>query len=939
MLTSRNLLALCLVSLFLTLSACDSTPPVQMSTLTTTVTLNTGKDIAPSDAVPLRGANLPMTLAATPDGQFTIICGMGYREALWAVRTADAQVVSQTDFAAHVERQRAGPQTEEQPTKVDSRHNADRPQTNGLYYGIVATNNTVYAAQGGHDAIAVLSLSPTGQLMLTDTIRAQRNDFPAGLALDQHGLLYVSNNSSGGNPDPYRTPASMAIYDPATKTELGRYVFESTGNTSNYPLAITVLRNGSKTFVASERDGTVYSLNTTDPTHPTLNKIIPTGSHPDALLLNKDESRLFVANSQSDTVSVIDTASDKLIATILLRPDAVRGLPGVTPTSMALSPDERTLYVTLSDMNAVAVVDTDSQRILGMIPAGDYPSAVLAGSDRLLVVNAKGHKAHNPNPTYNPFTRKIDRDSYILSVILGDVQSMPISSAAKLPEQTQLVMTANHFNRLTPPTPATAPAIGAAFGKIKHVIYIIKENRTYDQVLGDDARGNGDASLALFNEKVTPNQHALADRFVLLDNIYACGEVSGDGWVWSTQGIANAYVERTISYNYSGRGRTFDYEGENNGYPTGGFPATDPDGKPLSNDPQYRNGAPPVPDVAGADVHLWDLARRAHLSIRNYGFYLSEGDKKAGVTMIPENYPTVAGLQPPGHDLAGITDMDFRRFDLDYPDSDAPQIWFDRSNDPNCLYQKKSYGKHAAPSRFAEWNSEFQQMLQQDPTGDSVPALMTIRLPHDHTQGLTSKKHTPMSEVADNDYAVGQLVEAISHSPIWSSTAIFIIEDDAQAGPDHVDCHRTTAYVISPWIKPGSVDHEFHNTDSMLRTIEQLLGLQPMSQYDATATLISDWDKTAANADPYAAILPPQQIISAINITAAKSTTDAAIEKQLELASDQMDFVHADAAPAAQLNLIIWKSVKGMNSTMPLPRNSLVSPTTPPKTDDDDDDD
>ncbi len=938
MLIHRNLPALCLITFCLTLSACNSAPPVQMSMLTTTVTLNTGKDIVPADATPLQGANLPMTLAATPDGQFAIICGMGYREALWSVRITDAQVVSQSDFTAHAERQRAEPQTEDQPIRVDSRHNADRPQTNGLYYGVVATNDTVYAAQGGHDAIAVLSISPTGQLALIDTIRAQKNDFPAGLALDQHGLLYVSNNSSGGKPKPYQTPASMAIYDPAKKTELGRYIFESTGNTSNYPLAITVLRNGSKTFVASERDGTVYSLNTTDPTHPTLNKIIPTGSRPDALLLNKDESRLFVANSQSDTVSVIETASDAVIGTILLRPDAVRGLPGVTPTSMSLSPDEKTLYVTLSDMNALAVVDVDSQRILGMIPAGDYPSAVLAGADRLLVVNAKGHNAHNPNPTYNPFVRQIDRGSYILSVILGNVQSMPISSTAKLPEQTQLVMSANHFNRLAPPTPSTAPAIGAAFGKIKHVIYIIKENRTYDQVLGDDARGNGDASLALFNDKVTPNQHALADRFVLLDNLYACGEVSGDGWVWSTQGIANAYVERTIPYNYSSRGRTFDYEGENNGYPTGGFPATDPDGKPLSGDPQYQNGAPPVPDVAGADVHLWDLARRAHLSIRNYGFYLSEGDKKAGVTLIPENYPTVAGLQPPGHDLAGITDIDFRKFDLDYADSDAPKIWFDRSGDPNCLYSKKTYGKHAATSRFDEWNQEFQQMLKQDPTGNSVPNLITVRLPHDHTQGLMSRKHTPISEVADNDYAVGQLVEAVSHSPIWSSTAIFVIEDDAQAGPDHVDCHRTTAFVISPWIKPGSVDHEFHNTDSILKTIELLLGLPPMSQYDAIATPISDWDKTATNADPFIALLPPKQMIAAINTPAPRPATEAAVEKQLELASDQMDFVHADAAPAAQLNLIIWKSVKGIDSTMPPPRNSLVSPTTPPKTDDDDDD-
>jgi YVTN family beta-propeller protein len=931
----RHHLRVALALICLCLSACDSTSPVQTSILSST--LNTGKDIVPADIVSLTKANLPMSLAPTPDGQYLAICGMGYRQAVWLLRSSDLQIVSRVDFPSRTDRQHPEPQTEEGATTTDRRKNIDRPQTNGIFYGIAATDNTIYAAQGAHDAIAVLSITPAGLLTLTDTISTQNNDFPAGLALDQHGRLYVSNNSSGGRPDPYRIPASMAIYDPATKTELGRYVFQSVGGTSNFPLAITVRRDGSRTFVASERDGTVYSLNTADPAHPALDKIIPTGSHPVALLMNKSESRLFVANAQSDTISVIDTSTDTVVATILLRPDAVRGLPGVTPTALALSPDEKTLYATLSDMNAVAVVDMDSMSIRGMIPAGDYPSAVLATDARLLVVNAKGHTARNPNPKYNYFMRPpINRDNFIYSIILGDVQSMPILSPAKLPQQTQIVMATNHFNRLEHPPSATA-AIGPAVAKIKHVIYIIKENRTYDQVMGDDARGNGDASLAIFGHDITPNQHALADRFVLLDNCYACGEVSGDGWVWSTQGMANAYVVRTIPYDLSNRGRTSDYEGENNGYITAGFPANDPDGKPLSSDPQYRKGAPAVPDVAGSDVHLWDLVHRAGLSLRNYGFFLSFGQKLSGATVIPENYPAVAGLQPPGHDLAGITDIDFRRFDLDYADSDAPKIWFDRTGDKNCLYKTQAYGKYAATSRFAEWNREFQQMLQRDPSGDSVPALIQIRMPHDHTQGLMSRKHAPASEVADNDYAIGQLVEAVSHSPIWSSTAIFVIEDDAQGGPDHVDCHRTTCFVISPWIKPGSVDHKFNNTDSVLKTIELLLGLPPMSQYDAIAEPIADWDTAANNIDPFNAILPSKEVISAINTPASRPATEAAIERQLELASDQMDFAHADAAPATEVNQIIWKSVKGMNSTMPAPRNSLVSPTVPPKDDDDDD--
>ncbi len=235
--------------------------------------------------------------------------------------------------------------------------------------------------------------------------------------------------------------------------------------------------------------------------------------------------------------------------------------------------------------------------------------------------------------------------------------------------------------------------------------------------------------------------------------------------------------------------------------------------------------------------------------MRNFGFFLYIADGFVGVNGGPDNYPTSAGLQPAGHDLAGVTDIDYRRFDLDYPDSDAPSIYYKQTGDKNCLFAHTKYGKYDSPSRFSEWNREFQMMLAKDPSGAAVPAYMQIRLPTDHTEAARSGKHTPRSYNADNDYGLGQIVEAVSHSPIWKSTAICVIEDDAQSGADHVDCHRTLAYIISPWIKAHSVDHHFYNTDSMLKTIELVLGLKPLCQYDAVADPIMDWDTQPANAD------------------------------------------------------------------------------------------
>jgi DNA-binding beta-propeller fold protein YncE len=859
--------------------------------------------------------SLPMNLVLTPDGRYALTSDMGYYQSLWCIRASDGKGVSHVEFSNGPVVPSAAP-----GGPITGTVAAPASQkSNGLYYGLAtAADGTIYAAQGAHDTIAVLKMED-GNLTLHDSIPTKHLDFPAGLALDRQGRLYVANNASGdGNP--YKFSGSVAIYDPSTKSELGRYVFaDSYGGTSNFPLGIAALGDGSKAYVAAERDDAVYVLDTRDPAKPSLLTKLGTGAHPVAVLLSADQSRLFVANSLSDTVSIISTREDKIAATVLLRPRMARDLPGVTPAALALSPDQKTLYAALSDMNAVAVIDVSDGSLRGYIPTGWYPTGIAVTSDGhdLLVANAKGTTVRNPNNHPNPHEPK-SKSTHINQLLEGNVTAIRIPSASALEKTTEQVLKDNRLDRLEQPATNPLASIGLSSGKIKHVLYIVKENRTYDQILGDLPQGNGDPSLTLFGRDITPNQHALAERFVLLDNLYASGEVSGDGWDWSTQGMADAYVVRNIPYNYSHRGRKYDTEGENNGYPTAGAPATDDNGKPWSN-PAFKTAAKPIPDVGNTGRNIWDAARDAGISFRNYGMFLSFNDRNAGVAGGPDNCPTAPGLLPAGHDLAGVTDIDYRRFDLDYADSELPEIYSRQSGDKHSLYATPTYGRYHAPNRFAEWNREFQMMLTKDPSGSTVPALMLIRLPEDHTSGAKSGKHTPRSYVADNDYALGQIVETVSRSAIWKDTAIFVIEDDAQSGVDHVDAHRTTGFIISPWIKAHSVDHHFYNTDSMLKTIELLLGLHPLCQYDAVADPILDWDSLPSNAAAFTAMALPQSLIAELNPDVA-SLGRGDPRRAMAIRSEAMDFVHPDSAPALELDEIVWHTVKGTASRMPAPR-------------------
>ena len=920
-----------------------------------------GRVITPAGTTSAQVGGMPLNVVVSPDGSYAVTTSSSLDSRLCSVRVSDASVVSSIAYA----------------TFDNSNPNS------GYFYGLAfAPDGTLYAAQGAHGGIDVLNLSSDGTLTRTRTIGPfpavppttstaayLPQDQPSGLALDGRGYLYVTNYVSVDIvPGTLPGPSTLSVFrTDGTRVTKAPYIIQS--GSPCYPYAIAVKSDGSTTYVASQRDSCVHVLNTTDPTTPAPDIATPTiatGAHPDALVLDHNESRLYVANGTSDTISVIDTASNRVISTVLLRPPSVHDLPGVSPTGLALSPDDKTLYASLGDFNAVAVVDTATATLRGYIPVGWYPTAVAAAPDNhtLLVTNGWGTSAMNPNPQLNyldPDVILINKSvtppnyagspgpGYVMNAIPGNVSRIDLANALPALETSTAQVVRNTQNTaMTGDSAGNALAsLGVGAGKIKHVIYVIKENRGYDQVLGDLPSGNGDSSLTIYGRAITPNQHALAERFILLDNFYNNAPVSGEGWVWCTQSLANEFVIRYIPYVYRLAYATYnvnyDFGGQNRKRVTGGFPAAAPDGSPLSTSP---TGQPPISDIsAGPNGYLWDKVRAAGISFRNYGFYLTDGvaantPQNGSSWLVPDNYPCAVGLQPPGHfpvpkgQTPGVSDYDFRKFDFGYADSSA---WVEHglqaaalgltttppvsnATPPQYGYYSNTTTHPAMPSRFAEWNREFQAMLADDPTGGSIPTFMTVRFPRDHTAGTNPGLNSPRAMLADNDYAVGELVEAVSHSPIWESTAIFVIEDDAQFSPDHVDTHRSICFVISPWIRRGTVDSRFYDTNSVLKSIELLLGLTPMSQYDANANpIMAGWDTAPNNNAPYTAILPPKSLIAEVNPPiSGMSKNDP--RRRLALMSSKMNFSREDAAPVAQLNEILWKTAKGPSSAVPAPR-------------------
>jgi DNA-binding beta-propeller fold protein YncE len=588
----------------------------------------------------------------------------------------------------------------------------------------------------------------------------------------------------------------------------------------------------------------------------------PTQEHPCEMALTKSGKFLFVANANRNTVTVIDADSGKTVESIwaALFPDSPAGS---TPNSLALSPDDRRLFVANANNNTIAVFDVSvpgQSRSLGFIPVGWYPTSVRVTPDgkTLLVANRKGLMSLPDLKGPQPGVRPADpaQAQYIGDLFHGALSLISLTDLlAKLPGYTAQAyqcspLRADAGVTVQPPADNPIPQKPGGPSPLKYVIYIIKENRTYDQVFGDLPQGNGDRRLCLFPQAATPNHHKLANEFVLLDNFYAEAEVSAQGHEWSMGAYSSDFVEKMwpLDYGHNSSGK-FPYPAE------GKFPIAYPS--------------------AG---YLWDRAQAAGVTYRSYGEFALNPNAT--------NQPVYTNVKT----LKGHLDEGYRAFDLNYPDT-------------------------ARADRFLEEIKRF------EPTGD-MPRLQIVRLGNDHTHGTTAGSPTPMTYLADNDLALGRLVEGVSHSKFWPQTAIFVVEDDSQNGPDHVDAHRTVALVVSPYTKRAAVDSTMYSTCSLLRTMELILGFQPMSQFDAAARPMYDSFQATPDLRPYSA--------AEIKVDWNQRNLATAWGAQTK----HLNFAKEDAVDDQLLSQMVWRSVHGNASSMPPPVHAAFVFAAPKQDDD-----
>jgi len=652
--------------------------------------------------------------------------------------------------------------------------------------------------------------------------------------------------------------ASASIVDMATRTVSSEVVFYTPGSNvaqGEYPFWVAVKSSPTtgaykKAYVSSQRDNQVMVI-----TGSKLSKVIPVPSGPNKLTLNGDQSVLYVACGNDDSVVAINTKTDAVIATIsLARPGYV--YKGSWPTDIAFGPNGKEMYVTLGGENAVAVVNTASRRVEGRIPVGWYPTSVRLSQDgkHLWAINEKSNMGPNPGQTYyswnTPYGISLNTtstDTYTWEAEKGGLVSMPTPSGNVLANLSKQVDLNNGFN-----TPNDDAMMSFLRGKIKHVIYIVNENRTFDQVLGDLGNGSdGQPKLTFFTQPITPNLHALAADYATLDRFYDSSETSGVGWNWVMQGHTNAFVEQTQPVDYgnsNGFGFTYDWQGIvkhiNLGLAaTGGSSIfttritgiLDPTGSstilPGSADPSATEGANDLSKNANGG-YIWEDALRHGMTVRNYGWQddLTYYGTNTPFNPSPVRYPFKKGVlqsAPSTPSIQKVTDMYYRAFDQTYPD----------------IY------------RVEEWQREFDGYVKSG----NMPNLEVMTIPHDHTGSFGSALeglNTPQLELADHDYAVGLLVQAVSHSKFWPSTAIVMLEDDPQDGQDHVEGHRSIIHILSPYTKSHSVIHTTYTSVNAIRTVESLLGLPPLGMNDANAVPMSDVFTTQPNLQPYNAIIP-----------------------------------------------------------------------------------
>ncbi len=770
--------------------------------------------------------DLPLNMTFSPDGHFLIVANSGYAKPTMRVVDLDREIVTST------------------------------MQLDDAWYGLAwhPDGKRLYASGAAATDVVEMAWTP-------GTLR-QRGIFPLGRSADPAGEgtnrpQAAPQSFVGGvdvSPDGRKLYAVHVLGQLVSVVDITTGLVRATVDLPAEPFTCLVSKDGKTLFVSLWGGAKVLMF---DPATLAPKGEIVVGEHPNAMTQSPDGGWLYVACANTNAVWVIDANAGKAVAQVAtsLFPESPMGS---TPNSVSLSPDGKTLLVANADNNTVAVVDVTSpaqSRVSGFIPTGWYPTGARFTPDgsRILILSGKGLTSL-PNPRGAQPGAPGAEGQYSGSMLQGSLTILATPTSADLANYTKTVYSVTPYSDATRLAPASAPAVATSIPRrvgdaspIKHVFYIIRENRTYDQVLGDLEKGNGDPTLTLFGDNVTPNAHALARDFVTLDNFYVDAEVSYDGHAFSTGAYATDVVEKFWPLNYGGRGAAYLSEG-------GG-----------ANRNAYGNVTAPM------NGYIWDAVLRAGKTVRSYGEFVMRGftpdqDRDSGVGQVQATVPGLVGhvhpMYPP--------------FDLKIPDNKRVDIWLE----------------------------EFKRM---DAAG-TVPSLSILRLGNDHTNGTRAGSVTPTAMVAENDQAVGRVVDAISHSQTWKDAAIFILEDDAQNGPDHVDAHRSPAFVASPFVKRGTVDSTLYTTSAMLRTIELILGLPPMSQYDAAATPMYNAFGPTPVLTPFA-LRPAKVSTTEMNRAGAPG----------QAASAAMNFDEADMTPEIELNQILWMSVRGAKAIMPPP--------------------
>jgi YVTN family beta-propeller protein len=779
--------------------------------------LPTGNALDPAGpSVPV--GSLPLAMQLSPDGRRVVLLLNGWRE---------------------------------QGVQVVDRFTGEVTQTllqDAAFLGLVFSGdgNTLYASGGNQDVVYRYDWAD-GAATLRDSVvlaRKQPNRsgtrYPAQIGVSPNGrFLYVAENLAD----------SLAVVDLRTRRVVARYP------TERYPYGVAVSADNT-VYVSAWGDDVVTAFRFAEDGEPRSMTKVELARHPSALLLNEDGSRLFVASGSTDRVVVMDTRSTAVVAT--LHDPAPEGpAEGSTPNAMALSEDGRRLFVAEADNNAVAVFDlspatggyiapqgvTIQDRLVGRIPVEWYPTALQVRGDTILVANGKG-TGTAPNPEFpQPLQRRAEGEpSYTMGQLSGTLSTLPMARAREvdLAPLSRRVARANGWVGRVDRGPDYPP--------FEHVIYVIKENRTYDQVLGDMAAGDGDTALVFFPRPVTPNHHALAERFGLYDRFFVNAEASPDGHNWSMAAYTTDYLQKTVPANYSGRGRTYDWEGTNRGR--------------IPGDEDEDDVAEP------ATGYLWDLAEDAGISFRNYGEFV-----------VPENVAPDDDM-PTGYRgnkpfLAEHTSREYPGYNLDIPDQTRADVWI----------------------------GELQGFVE----AGAMPAFQILRLPNDHTAGGRAGAPTPRAYMADNDLALGRLIEALSNTPFWANTVVFVLEDDAQNGPDHVDSHRSVLLVISPWSRRG-VFHRWTNTTDVVATMTEILGLGSLSQFDFYGRPLRNVWADAPDLAPYEALTPE----TPLDERNPEGGPDAE-------ASEALDLRFEDSGQDDLFNRILWRIVKGADVAYPGP--------------------